>query len=69
MAFITRDVVTANGVTKKAFYKLVGMESEDGTIVQIKQFVGEYTIEDIQSQKDQILLQLAEIDEKLSNFA
>ena len=47
MAFVTKDVVTSEGVTKKQFYSIVGMEGEDGAMVNVRQWNGEWSEADI----------------------
>lgn len=44
MTYFTKDIVTADGVTKKQFYTSLGCEDfTTGEIVQTRQFVGEHT--------------------------
>lgn len=44
MSYFTQDIVTAEGVTKKQFYKSIGAQDfTTGEIVQTRQFVGEHT--------------------------
>ena len=47
MTFITKDVVTSDGVAKKQFYSIIGMEWEDGTMVNVRQWNGEWNEADI----------------------
>jgi hypothetical protein len=44
------------------------MEAEDGSIVKIKQFIGEFTREELETQKAQILIQVSDYDTKLAFF-
>lgn len=54
--YFTQDIVTSEWVTKKAFYKSVG--AQDFTtweIVQTRQFVGEYTQDELLSIRQSII--------------
>lgn len=48
MLYITKDIVTAEWVTKKQFYSSVGMQDfTTWEIVQIRQFVGEFSKQEL----------------------
>lgn len=87
MKYFTKDIIDANWVTKKQFYKSLGCEDfTTWEIVQTRQFVWEHTqsellamrdriilrsipsIEELAIRKEQSDLQVAEINEKLSQF-
>ena len=68
MKFITKDI-TVDGVDKKQFYNIIGMEGEkEGEMVNVRQRAGEYTKEDMQEMVDQTQLRLDELKEKLATF-
>ena len=56
MTYFTKDIVTANGVTKKQFYKSLGCEDfTTGEIVQTRQFVGEHTQAELVAMKEAVI--------------
>ena len=48
MTYFTQDIIDANGVEKKQFYKSLGAQDFiSGEIVQTRQFVGEFTKQEL----------------------
>lgn len=46
--YFTQDIIDANGIEKKQFYKSIGMQDfETGEIVQVRQFTGEYSKQEL----------------------
>jgi len=75
MEFIVKDITTPEWVAKKQFYKVVGMEAVDWTMVDIKVFDWEWTkteieaiVVDIEWQMEVWTTYLAELNTKLSKF-
>ena len=75
MAFITKDIVTSEWVAKKAVYKIVGMETENWEMVNVKVFDWEYTKNEVIAEKsaiqtriDWLNSKIVELDDKLTHF-
>lgn len=75
MNYITKDIITADGVEKKQFYKLVGMKNIDDNIVEVQVRDGEYDKTELESHKErleeqatQITTAIAGVDDKLTFF-
>lgn len=64
----TRDVIV-NGIAKKQFYKSIGMQDfKTGEIVQVRQWVGEFSKQELEDYKVQATAQLDELNEKIALF-
>lgn len=48
--FITKDVITEEGITKKQFYQIIGRQSPDFAMVDTIEFIGERTKEELEAQ-------------------
>lgn len=75
MTYITKDIITAEGVEKKQFYKLVGMKNIDDNIVEVQVRDGEYDKTELEWHKTRLSEQAAsittaitEVDDKLTFF-
>lgn len=67
MTYFTKDIVDANGITKKQFYKPIGCEDfTTGEIVQTRQFVGEHTKEELLAIRESVVARGVPTAEELS---
>lgn len=67
-AYFTKDVVTAEGVTKKQFYKSLGCEDfTTGEIVQTRQFVGEHTQAELEAAKASVIARSVPTERELAD--
>ena len=69
MAYVVKDVITPEGVAKKQFYNLVGMQDINDQTVEVQVWNGEFSAAELNTTKDQVQLQMDDIDLKLSYFA
>ena len=68
MQYFTKDIVDANGVTKKQFYKPLGCEDfTTWEIVQIRQYVGEHTQAELIAIKDTVIARGVPTEQELAN--
>lgn len=68
--FITIDIIAADWVTKKQFYKSIGMQDfTTGDIVPVRQRAGEYSEDELLLVKTELQTQMDEVDAKLTYFA
>lgn len=69
MTYFTQDVTTEEGIEKKQFYISVGMQDfTTGDMVQVRQRDGEYSKDELLTQKDVVEAQLASLNEKIALF-
>ena len=70
MNYFVKNITTAEWVAKKAFYVPIGMESfEDGTTVQIRNGIGEFSKVELEEIKAQAESQVTKYNEMLAYFA
>jgi len=50
------------------FYHLVDKETADGSIVQVKEAIGNYSLQELNDQKDSLTAQLAEVENKIEKI-
>jgi len=68
--YIATDIVTAEWVSKKQFYKALWMQDfTTWEIVQVRQFVWEHTQKELLEIKANIEEQLTEVNKKISLFS
>lgn len=69
MEYITTDIITAEWIAKKQFYKALWMQDfTTWEIIQVRQFVWEFTKEELIWVKENIETQLIEVNEKINLF-
>jgi hypothetical protein len=68
MAYFTKDIVDANGVTKKQFYKSLGCEDfATGEIVHTRKFVGEHTQAELEAIKANVIARSVPSEQELAD--
>lgn len=69
MTYFVKDITTIEGTAKKAFYRPLGMESfDDGTTVQVRSGVGEFSEQELIELKASAQSQVDIFTEMLSYF-
>lgn len=68
MAYLVKDVTTADGTIKKQFYKLVGMQDANNQTVEVQVWDGEYNQTELEFVKANYQNQMDEVDAKLAFF-
>lgn len=69
MTYFVKDITTAEGITKKAFYVSIGMESfNDGSTVQIRNGIGEFSQQELIDEQTQAQAKVDQFTEMLTYF-
>lgn len=68
MTYITKKITTEDGISKLAFYQIIGRETPKWEIVETIDYIGEYTEKELNNIKDNLNQQILDIESKLKFF-
>lgn len=65
---ITKPIITADWIEKLAFYKIVGRETPTWDMVDTIDFIGEFSLIELEAQKSNLEQQLSEVQSKIDLY-